>query len=192
MKPVGEFVGEAKMKNILFAAAALSALAAAPAMAQTSTVSLTGQVDPGCSFAGQSGPRPLGDISTGVGVLAASAVNVTLGTLGTTVTCNGVNASISVDADPLVGSNAPPNDAPAAFTNIVNYTATAALSGYTQTGVSSIANATTAATATTSTVGLMQSPGSLAITGAALPSGASVLVAGDYTATVTVTIAPGA
>lgn len=182
------------MKKLLLAATALS-LMAAPAFAQSATINLSGEVVAKCSPSGTFGPIPLpvtADLSNATGGLNAALINaLTVGQTGAGV-CNGVDTKITVTATPLTGSNPPPASAPAAFTNIINYTAAVVVSGYTQ-FPGPFTDSTTTTTGTTSNLGLVNATGvAVNIDDAALPEGASILIAGDYKGSVTIAVTPEA
>lgn len=186
------------MKNIMLPALALAAVAASPAMAQTSTVNITAEATESCSGA-TFATITLGDIrAAGGGGLNTAAVNGGSTSNAAAVYCNGVNSTLVLSAPALVrATSVSLTGSP--FTNVVNYVATASLaSGGYASGVvnqSATTNGTkldpaAASSAAGGTLGLLAAaPSQLVITlsGAAMSDSASYLVAGNYTSTITLT-----
>jgi hypothetical protein len=187
-----------QMKNLLIAATALATLASAPAFAQqTGTVTFTGTVAAACTAVSPTTATiPLGALSTGVGAFNASVVNNAGGAYGSTITCNGAGTKLDMTANQITGSVGVPSGAPAIFTNQIDYTAELETvgTGYAQSPAAPgvLVSDTTGGSGGSQTVGLLSTNVLLDLSGAALPSGASVLVAGNYTGSVTITLTPGA
>lgn len=183
------------MKKLLIAATALS-LMAAPAFAAPTTASIvingsvTAKCDPTGAIPALTVTIP-GDLSTNTGGLNAGLINALTGSGTGTGVCNGVNTTYSITATPLTGSNVPSAAAIAAgFTNIINYQLALSLTGYAS-GTTNPTYTVNTGTPLTGTLGLANvTGGSFDVNGAALPSGASILVAGAYTSTVTLTVTP--
>jgi hypothetical protein len=125
------------------------------------------------------------------GALNPAAVNVALSSTTPSITCNGGGTTLSIDANPLTGP-ALPLGVPSTFSNLVNYTATINKSGagaFVQSlPASGIANSTTDSAATSSTIGLVASNFSIALSDAAA---AGILISGGYSGTVTIALTPG-
>jgi hypothetical protein len=172
---------------------ALALIATGPACAQ-SALNMSSNISPTCTALSLVGsPKDLGVISdpSSPGALNVAAVNVALTSTTSSITCNGGGTTLSIDANPLTGP-ALPSGAPSTFSNIVNYTATINKSGagaFVQTiAASGIANQTTDANPTSSTIGLVASNFSIALSNAAA---GGVLIAGGYNGTVTIALTPG-
>jgi hypothetical protein len=179
-----------RLNTTLLGAIALSITGTAHAQ---SALNISGTISPSCSVLTlASAPVNLNSISdpSSPGALNAAAVNVLLRTTPS-ITCNGGGTTLSIDAAPLLGPSLPAA-ASSLFSNVVNYTATINKSGsgaFVQNlAATGIENSTTNAGATSSTVGLISSSFSIALSNA-LASG--VLVAGDYNGTVTIALTPG-
>jgi type 1 fimbria pilin len=191
MMPVGIFIGEAKMKKILFAAAALSALVAAPAMADTTTVTISGNIAPSCSGASEEATIALGDITgEDVGTLVANAAGPFE---GVEVLCNGMNTKIKVTATPISNTTVeelPEGAAGAGFSRVINYTAAVSLeSGYSSglaTGSASDSSASEGSDEE-ETLGLTKATFNLDLSEA---DAGGVLVAGDYEGSVSIEVTP--
>lgn len=108
------------MKNILFAAAALSALAAAPAMAQSvGTVTMNGSVTESCSVTDATTVVQLGDIAA-----QATDVDDVLAAATSEVTCNGAGTDLTIELTRVSNQDVPELPAGAAeagFGNYLNY-----------------------------------------------------------------------
>jgi hypothetical protein len=190
--------GESNMKNLLIAVTALATLASAPAFAapQTGTITYTGTVAAACSAVSPTTATiALGALSTGVGAFNASVVNALSGNYGATITCNGAGTTIAMTANQITGSVSVPSGAPAAFANQINYDATLGIvsGGYAQNPASPgvLVTDSTGGLGASQAVGLLMSNISFDLDNAALPSGASVLVAGNYSGSTTITLTPG-
>jgi hypothetical protein len=190
--------GESKMKNFLIAATALATLASAPAFAQvqSGTIKIKGSVGASCTvIPTTSVPVDLGDISTGVGELNAALVNSIGGNYGSRITCNGVGTKVGLSANKITGDVPVPLNAPTIFTNTVNYTAALEIvgTGYVQTPSAPGVIISDSSTATTpdQTVGLIWTNVRLNVSDAALPTGATTLVASeDYNGSIDITLTP--
>ena len=188
------------MKRIVFLMAASAALVAAPALAQegdvVGTVEVTGSVASKCVVIGEGVGQTFSD------TFALGALDDTDGTLGTIsnqstsfrVNCTKANPAIKLEAGSLVNTAS----APTGFTNTVRYTAYADFA--TQ-------STTTSATKTLSVDTAAETEDSDDLDGAFLANtgnnnvtvraesfnvanATDILVAGDYTSTITVTITP--
>jgi hypothetical protein len=167
--------------------------AAGSASAQ-SALNMNSKITPSCTaFSAASNSINLGNISdpASPGALKSAAVNVALTSTTPSITCNGGGTTLSIDANPLTGP-ALPVGVPSTFSNIVNYTATINKSGagaFVQAiAPTGIANQTTDPSATSSTIGLVASNFSIALSNAAA---GGILIAGDYSGTVTIALTPG-
>jgi hypothetical protein len=190
--------GESKMKNFLIAATALATLASAPAFAapQTETIAFTGTMNATCTAGPTGGTSvPLGNISgSGVGALDASKVNVTLGSLGSNIECNGAGTKLSIQAGVLENlsvTSLPAGSGAAGFSREVDFTATIDTTGlgYTS-GVDSVSDSSTLAASTEVVVGLTDTDASLTLSLAAIKGG-DKLIAGNYRGQVQLTLTPG-
>jgi hypothetical protein len=191
------------MKHLILASAAFAALVSTSALANTSaqsgTVTFDGTVAAACSaITPTAATVALGALSNGVGVLNASAINNFAGAYGSSITCNGAGTKLTLWAKPIVGDVPVPTGAPSAFTNQVNYTADLNIvgGGYAQTpvnvGAGRLVRDNSGTVPTTQTVGLLMTDIELNLLNAALPTGASTMVAGTYTGEVVITLTPGA
>jgi hypothetical protein len=190
------------MKNLIIAATALATLASAPAFAQvttapataTATVTFTGNVTAACSVTNATAAVNLGTLTTGVGALNASAVNIAFPAVVAPITCNGAGTKVQVTANQIT-RNGPSLITTAAtiagFTDAIDYTATIGLTGYSSAGVTTIVDATSTLSSPETVGFLSLSGGTLTLSGASLPGTATTLIAGPYTGSVGVTIAPG-
>jgi hypothetical protein len=184
------------MKNLLIAATALATLASTPAFAQqTETVELTAIMGAACTAGPVGGTSiPLGDITGGnPGELDESKVNVTIGSLGQNIVCNGVNTKLSVQAGALLNQDVgslPAGAAAAGFSRAVDFTATIDLVGYTS-GADTVSDSSAAAGDEEVTVGLMDADGTLTLSLAEIKGG-DKLIAGAYSGDVTITLTPDA
>ena len=193
------------MKRLLISAAAIAALGlAAPAFAQTATgtITVTGNVTNQCavvtggSGTSFSGTIALNELDGSDGTLLSSLNNSSTtsaaGTQTFQISCNGADASISLSAGPLsTGSGT----APSGYSRNINYTAEfdgALAAG----GVKSVTyNTTGTPAATTSTLGgrLANAPANVSIKvyGLNAENGStSLLEAGSYSSTISVSITP--
>ncbi len=189
------------MRKSFIALAATATFVAAPALAQSvsgsttavingsinakctaSTLASTSVVIPTASFADPSNVGALASAitgSSGVAITGSSAL----------VTCNGVGTSISLDANPMENSAAPPP--PTGFSKTINYLASITAPGYAQSAGGSggvVATNLTTATPTTSTVGLLASKLDISVSNAVA---GGVLIAGTYKGQITIGLTPG-
>lgn len=162
-----------------------AALAAVPALAQTSdvtgTVQVSGSVAPRCQFVAPT------TVQLELGELAQSAN----GELDTTKVdgqskklngwCNNASARIWVEAQPL--TNTASAGTSGSFTNVVDYTATANAGSAAPTDTSAVAGAGTSAS-----LGLFS--GEIDVVLSASTAGGKKLVAGSYNGNVIVTLSP--
>lgn len=176
------------MRNILITAVLLAGAAATPALAQsagssTGTVKIQGSVAERCLFTDPSEVIQLGELARGGTDADAGKLNpanVAAGTATLTGWCNNAAATIAVEAFRLEG------DAPAgsaAFTNLIDYTATA-----TANEASATDTTTSAGPGISKTVGMFS--GSVVVNLSGADAGGKLLVAGDYSGEVKVTLAP--
>jgi hypothetical protein len=178
------------MKKILFAAAALSALAAAPAMAQTASVNITGTILPACSgVADNSIANVLTSSTTAPGTITNTTANgPTVGIL-----CNGAGTTVTVQAGALSGPAVPGGETgpawAAGFRNTVNYTASLNIvgAGFTQATALPTDSSTMSGAGTPVTVGLTNGNFRLELTNIAA---AGTLIAGDYSGVTTIVVNP--
>lgn len=195
------------MKKVILIALAASTAIATPALAQsvtTGTINITGSVAGKCSVVPSNsgntfgGPVSMGELALADGTLKASTtLEGTFGTAGggalsAKVVCTSPDATVTVDADPLVSAVAV--TAGSGYANTVNFTADAK---FTKTGgvIVPVSNASTAAAATSATLG-----GRLAATSTNIvistsnwktPGVGDILVAdNNYTGKITVTVSP--
>jgi hypothetical protein len=193
--------------NLLAAAALIGALGmAASASAQTvsGTVTVTGVVTPKCAVvpAGAGGPGsfsgtiPLSELDgadgTLLSTLTASTATASAGTYSFRVACNSAAPKVSVSATRLSTAGT----APTGYSNDIDYTASADV-GLAAGGTSNVAYTTASAlpAATVATLGPISNTGSNNVTVRAYALNAengptSVLVAGSYSSTITITISP--
>jgi hypothetical protein len=175
-------------KSILSATAIAAITIATPALAQTSTgtVTVNGSVANRCLFTTASetinaNELALGGSGTTAGKLDVSKLNGQSRTL--VGWCNATASTMTVEAQPVVNTSftsAPP----AGFDRIVNYTATATANAIPATDTSVTAGAGTAAT-----VGLFTGNVTVALSASSTPT-SGLLVAGTYAGQVIVTLAP--
>jgi hypothetical protein len=172
------------MRNSLLLAAAPLALLASPALAQdaTGTVDISGTVAGRCLFTTDNAEIILGEMAlsgtdTNAGKLNAAVINGRNATL--VGWCNNAASTMEVEADKLV------NTATAAggFTNSVDYTATAAANSVNATDTTTVAGAGDPAD-----VGMFT--GNIVVTLSDAATDGGLLVAGDYSGLVTVTLKP--
>lgn len=156
-----------------------------PALAQdaTGTVAIDGSVAGRCLFTTPNATISLGELALAgsddnAGRLDAGKVNTKNATL--VGWCNSAAAGISVEAFPLLNAAS----GGANFTNRVDYTASGAASSATATDTT-----LTTGAGTTQSVGLFSGNVVVTLSAASAPSNA-LLVAGDYTGSVKVTLTP--
>lgn len=174
------------MRILTIAAVATLALAASPAFAQatsTGTVDVSGSVAGRCLFTLPTEAIALGELSLGgtdgnAGRLDTTKVDTRNATL--TGWCNASAATIKVEAQPLLNTALATD---AAFTNRVDFTATAAANGVPATDTSS-----NPAVGAEQNVGLFS--GNVVVTLSQASAGGKLLVAGAYDGKVLVTLAP--
>lgn len=170
-------------KSLLFAAAPI-ALMASPALAQdsTGTVDISGSVAGRCLFTTDNASIILGELAlpgtdTSAGKLKASMVNGRNATL--VGWCNNAASTMEVEATKLVN----PATAASGFTNAVDYTATATANEVDATDTTTVEGAGDA-----EDVGMFT--GNILVTLSDAATDGGLLVAGDYTGQVTVTLKP--
>ncbi len=176
------------MKKLLITAMGFAAFAAGPALAQSSTgtVSIDGSVADRCLFTSPSANIPLGELSlngtgSSAGKLNASIVNGQSRTLSGW--CNGTAATMSVEAQPIRNTSYL-GPAIAGFDTRVNYTATALANAVPGTDTS-----TSEGAGTSVAVGLFTGDIPVTLSAASSPTG-GLLVAGTYSGQVLVTLTP--
>jgi hypothetical protein len=182
------------MKLHLFVLAGSFAFGLAGAAQAQTALNMNGTITATCTAVSLANPTiNLGNISDPIspGALNAAAVNIPLTSTTPSITCNGGGTTLSINANPLTGP-ALPTGVPSTFSNLVNYTATINKSGagaFVQTiAPTGIANQTTDPSATSSTIGLVASNFSIALSNAAA---GGILIAGDYSGTLTIALTPG-
>lgn len=158
-------------------------LAASPALAQSAdvsgTISIDGSVSGRCMFTLPNKTISLGELSlSSTGKLDVSKVNGRSETL--TGWCNNTAATMTVTTTQLTT----PTGAPSGFDNRVDYTATA-----TTGSVSANDTSVTAGAGAASTVGLFNGTITVVLSAASTPNNA-LMVAGNYTGNVVVTLTP--
>lgn len=170
------------MRNILILAPL--ALMASPALAQdaTGTVDVQGSVAGRCLFTTPNDSIALGELAlsgsgTDAGKLKESVVNA--GTAQLVGWCNNAAATMEVEATKLTNTAT----AVSGFTNSIDYTATASANGK-----SASDTTTTAGAGTPTDVGMFTGAVDITLSNAATDG--SLLVAGDYTGLITVTLKP--
>ena len=174
-------------KAILFTSAAALAALASPAFAQsTGTVDIDGSVADRCLFTTPSETISVGELSqsgtsTDAGKLDPSKLDGQQRTL--TGWCNGTAATMSVEALPLLNQDFA-GTAPNGFDTRIDYTATASANSVDATDTSATAGVGTAAG-----VGLFTGDVVVALSGSSTPN-SGLLVAGDYSGEVRVTLTP--
>lgn len=191
------------MKRFLLAASAAVALAAVASVASaqvvTGTINLTGSVAPKCAVTPGDGSTfggtfALGELAEADGTLRAdleAAAPVAAAQATFTVHCSSANIAISVDANPMVNAAA----APAGYSNVLNYTATATFDRATAVDLAVDNVTTNAATATVMGDYLANASPNILVTAhnftAAPNGGTSLLVAGAYNlGVIVVTLTP--
>jgi hypothetical protein len=181
------------MKNILIAAVALSTLSA-PAFAQT--VAFTGSSGASCSTATVANITIAGTGLSGPGgTFTKTNLDGQEAAVGA-LTCNGVNATVSVAATNLgntdvqaIGQGA----IGAGFRRAIAYDATLTLDGFSQKLASTGVTDSSGGSATGADLGLTAATGGkVVISNSGLPNSGTILVAGAYSGSVVITIAPGA
>lgn len=172
------------MRKLLILAAP-AALAAVPALAQTSdvtgTVQVSGNVAARCQFVAPTVVQlPLGELAqSSNGELDTTKVDNQSKKLNGW--CNNASARIWVEAQPL--TNPASAGSSGSFTNVVNYTATATAGSAAPTDTSASAGAGSPVT-----LGLFS--GDIDVVLSASTAGGKKLVAGDYNGNVIVTLSP--
>ncbi|MFM5947771.1 MAG: hypothetical protein ACKOPM_00870 [Novosphingobium sp.] len=171
------------MMRSLMILAVPAVLAASPALAQSAPVNgqvdITGEVAGRCMFTLPNKTISLGELSlSSTGKLDVSKVNGRSETL--TGWCNNTAASMTVTTTQLTNATA----APAGFDNRVDYTATA-----TTGAVSANDTSLTAGVGSPSTVGLFNGTINVVLSAASSPNN-GLMVAGNYTGNVVVTLTP--
>lgn len=172
------------MKNLIIAATALTALfASTAAAAQDGTVTINGTVAAKCVIA-PSATITLGEMADLNGVYN-SVANGRTATL--TAWCNGAASTMTVasTAIKLVGGAAPTSG----FVDTVDFTGTASVTTAAGAAVSA-SDSTTAAASAPAAVSLFSSDILVTLSGSATAAGK--LIAGTYTGSVVVTLAPAA
>lgn len=172
------------MRKLMFLAIP-AVLAASPALAQstsvTGTVNIDGSVAGRCTFTLPSVNLSLGELSLASnGKLDVSKVNGKQATL--TGWCNNTAATMSVTTTQLTNATA----APTGFDNRVDYTATAVANS-----ASASDSSLTAGAGASSTVGLFTGNIVVTLSGASSPNN-GLMVGGGYTGNVVVTLTPTA
>jgi hypothetical protein len=168
------------MRKTLIIAAALLSAVATPAFAADGTVKVNAKVAPKCLFTTDSATITIPELAGSDGKLDTGSVNEEKATLKGW--CNGTAAVMSVVASPLDNMAS----GGTSFDSRVNYTATAAANSKT----ASYSTATQTGSGETN-VGLFSGDVVVTLSGAETPGG-KLLLSGDYTGTVTVTLAPAA
>jgi hypothetical protein len=172
------------MKTTLLAAAAAIAALGFAAQADAATISINGSVAPACSFnMANSAVTISTDLAGSDGKLNTAAISgLNLGS-ASNVWCNGANAKLSIEAQPLMNSAV---TAPEGFTNRVDYTANF------DDGFFFMADVSRNAGATDNSYGIHSSATLSGTTGYdSEVDNDKLLVAGTYTGQVIVTMAPG-
>ncbi len=183
------------MKRLLLSAAALAAFAAQPALAQTSTLNVTGTVPPLCSTGmAATLTMPLGTLVDGNGELAAmfhssipgAGLWFFRGTSEENAWCNGVNATYSISLTPLQRTA---GEEPAAgFVSHVDVKSELTLGGLDLAAETTGYGSTVGASGQTAGVFSGEMDGQITL----IPPAAGVrLVAGEYLGTAVITLTPG-
>ncbi|MET0181156.1 MAG: hypothetical protein ABW194_11850 [Novosphingobium sp.] len=202
------------MKKIVFAAvASIAALAAVPAAAQTvtGTVNVTGNVAARCAVqtgntevAAFGGTLALGRLDAADGTLRSGLVSATTASpadaqkVSARVVCTTGNPTLTIGATKLSNGAAEPTAL--GYSNVIDYTASLKVTKSDSSVADVLFNTKTAAVGSTTTTQLggrikggTDNNVEVSIFGLNAKNGAtSVLDAGDYTSTVTVTIQPTA
>lgn len=192
------------MKKILMIGAAVASALAVPAGAQTltGTINITGTVATKCSIIGGANATTftdnvnLGELSQADGTLEQSATLSNRFKSTTTnqapafrVACNTAAPRVSVDANELTTAGAAANG----YANRVDYIARVAV-GQANGGAVNISNQTTQASATTQVVGALSGGAQNNFTVTAdtftTPTANAVMVAGNYTGNIVITVTP--
>ena len=203
----GKLLRKKTMKKIALIAMTAAAAIASPAMAQTvtGTINITGSVAAKCMVVSGTAVSStfgttvaMGELSQADGTLKdgatlASTFNSVGGTgIAAHVVCTSADATVTVDADPLVSASGA--GAPTGYSNTVSYQADVTFTK--TTGSSLVSNDTTAAAATSQALG-----GRLAASGTnvvvatsnwrTLGTGDELLTSGtDYSGKIVVTVSP--
>lgn len=182
--------------NLLLLSVLAGVSAASVASAQqavTGTVNVTGTVAPRCAFASQDAVTlAIGEMSVTTGATAdlgkLQPTTLTSRTANLNGFCNGVAASIGVEALPLLNTNFT-SAAPSGFDRRVDFTSQATVATA-QLGSVSASDTTTAVGAGANAVaGLFSNDIVVSFSNAATPTGGR-LIAGPYAASVIVTLRP--
>jgi type 1 fimbria pilin len=172
------------MRKSLFIIAALAIGSTAPALAADGTVTINGEVAPKCLFTSGEATITLGELAGSDGKLNADAVNGQEATLNGW--CNGSASTIQVNAGPLDNMD-PGHDS---FDSRIHYTATAD-------ATSNEVSATDTTTGVPGEAGDAENLGLfsgevLVTLSDAESSEGKLLLAGDYSGSVIVTLSPTA
>jgi hypothetical protein len=185
------------MKKIVALALLATAAIATPAMAQSAsgTIQVTGVVPGKCTaLTPITGTITLNDISTATGtVLSAFSNNAGGLSRSFTVVCTSANASISVSSDAL--NNASDASTGGGYTGRVHYTSTLSANkagGGAATAVYTTADVLPAATTTplADRLAVGANNVTVAVSNGTTTNSGDVLKAGNYSSTITVTVAP--
>jgi hypothetical protein len=173
------------LKHVLYASAAL-ALLAAPSLAVDGSIAVTGTVKSACNMAYTTAPVAIGDIKIDSNTAVNTAQTATgLAQAGTTF-CNTNSAEMSITVPVLTGSVAPANGQTGVqFTNLIPYTVTLP-------GGDTLHSSTDATPAVyNKNVGtfVQNVPANSVVTINTLAA-AGPVVAGTYSATITITLTP--
>jgi hypothetical protein len=176
------------MKNILITAMGFAAFAASPALAQSSTgtVSIDGSVADRCLFTTPSATISLGEISlSGTGTTAGKLNTAKVDGQSRTLVgwCNGTAATMTVEAQPLLNISYT-GPAVAGFDTRVNYAAKAVANAVEGTDTSTGVGAGAAVA-----VGLFTGDIPVTLSASSSPTN-GLLVAGTYQGQVLVTLTP--
>jgi hypothetical protein len=148
----------------------------------TGCVTINAHVAADCAMTVGSDAIHLGEISNASSNLDTAVVNA--GTASLAGFCNGTTSTMTVEASALTG----PATTASGFTNIVNYTAKAALHG--APAVFATDDSSVTGAGSPATVGVFTDTIDVTLSNASSPTG--MLVAGAYTGSVIVTLTPGA
>jgi hypothetical protein len=176
------------IKRTLTIAALAALTVAAPAVAQdaTGTVDINGSVAERCLFTTPSATIWAGELAKGGTDVNAGRLNpaVLNGQKRTLVGwCNGTASTISVEAEELLNTNFT-GTAPTGFTRRIDYTATADANG-----ASAWDSSLAAGAGDSEDVGIFTGNVDVTISAASAP-GDNLLIAGDYSGQVLVTLSP--
>lgn len=173
------------MRKFILTATILSAAVVTPALAQTSTgtVSIDGSVAPRCLFTTANETISVGELTTQAGANAGRLDPGKLDGQSRTLVgwCNGTASSMKVEARPVVNTTVP-TAPPPGFDRVVNYTATAVANSQDAADDSLVAGAGAAAI-----VGLFTGDVVITLSGSSSPGG-GLLVAGTYQGETVVTL----